>query len=158
MTKTIVRGWIDVGDEGLMTRSGSRAKQKECLQLAYLPERTAACGMRSALRAYLNEQGVDAPAASDLVLAAEEAFINAILHAGDEAVILVSALVDKRQATVEVRDLGHGFDAGSRRDRGRPRRDRAHGRGLFLIHQVMDEVQITSGRGGTTVQMVRRIA
>lgn len=141
-----------------MTRSGSRATQKQSLQLAYLPQRTSAAGMRAALRAYLTERGVGASAVNDLVLAADEAFINAIVHAGEEAVILVSALVDKGEAKVEVRDLGYGFDLGKCCVDGRPRRDRAHGRGLFLIHQMMDEVQITSGRGGTTVQMVRRIA
>ena len=56
------------------------------LSRSYSPRRASAARMRRALRAYLALQGVDARvAAQDVVLATEEAFINALVHGGAEA-------------------------------------------------------------------------
>ena len=149
---------VRVGAQGFMARSGSRSRNEERLQRAYLPQRGSACDMRCALRAYMAERSLDARVVNDVVLAADEAFINALIHAGDEGVILVSAWVEDGEAYVVVRDLGPGFDATALTRDTPPDHDEPHGRGLFLIRAMMDQVQITSGRTGTTVQMVRRIA
>ena len=141
-----------------MARSGSRSRNEERLQCAYLPRRGSARDMRCALRAYLDERSLDTRVVNDVVLAADEAFINALIHAGDEGVILVSAWVEDGEASVVVRDLGRGFDATALTRAALPDQDQPHGRGLFLIRAVMDQVRITSGRTGTTVQMIRRIA
>jgi serine/threonine-protein kinase RsbW len=114
--------------------------------------------MRRDLRAYLLEHSLDQRAVNEVVLAAEEALINAIAYAGDaEGAILVSAWVRRGAASVEVRDVGGGFDVRGIEPGTTPDAERLHGRGLFLIHSVMDEVEITSGARGTTVHMVRRL-
>jgi anti-sigma regulatory factor (Ser/Thr protein kinase) len=144
-----------------MTRSGSRSLNDERLRRAYLPRRRSACQMRKALRAYLGERSLDPCAVNDVVLAADEAFVNAMVHADGregDGVIIVSAWVEDGVASVVVRDIGPGFDAGALTRDAPPGHDEPHGRGLFLIRSVMDKVRITSGRMGTTVRMSRRIA
>jgi len=115
--------------------------------------------MREDLRAYLAEQALDAAAAYEVVLAADEAFINAVIHArGADDVIRVSACVSQNEAAVEVQDGGRGFTYRRPDRRSVPDVRRPNGRGVFLIESMMDEVSVRSGRRGTTVRMVRRLA
>ena len=129
------------------------------LEEIYPPRRAVAAQMRRALRAYLDDQALDADVAYDVVLAADEAFINAITHAGSSHdVIRVSACVSESEASVEVQDGGAGFMFRSSDPRAVPDVRRANGRGVFLIESMMDEVSIKSGRRGTIVRMVKRLA
>ena len=65
--------------------------------------------MRKTLRAYLAQQDVADGIVYQVVLAADEAFTNAVTHAGSDDVIRVSACVSADAALVEVRDAGGGF-------------------------------------------------
>jgi len=115
--------------------------------------------MRTALRAYLAGQALDADVACDVVLAADEAFNNAIIHAGGaDHLIRVTACVSESEASVEVQDGGGGFTLCRSDPRSIPDVRRPDGRGVFLIQSMMDEVSVRSERGGTTVRMVRRLA
>jgi anti-sigma regulatory factor (Ser/Thr protein kinase) len=137
---------------------GGRRRSRRRLTLVCPPQCSSAMLMRRDLRAYLLEHSLDQRAVNEVVLAAEEALINAIAYAGDaEDTILVSAWVRRGAASVEVRDVGRGFDVRGIELDTTPDAERLHGRGLFLIHNVMDEVEITSGVRGTTVHMVRRL-
>ena len=113
--------------------------------------------MRKTLRAYLARQDVAAGVAFQVVLAADEAFANAVTHAGSSDVIRVSACVSEDRALVEVRDAGAGFTPDASAPRSVPDVRRPSGRGVFLIERLMDEVSVESGRDGTTVRMVRRL-
>jgi anti-sigma regulatory factor (Ser/Thr protein kinase) len=127
------------------------------LETAYPPGRASAAQMRQVLRAYLSEQALDANVVYDVVLAADEAFINAVGHADGDDLIRVTACVSESEASVEVRDGGGGFTF--RRSDTPPVPDlrRAGGRGVFLIESLMDEVSVRSGRRGTTVRMARHL-
>jgi anti-sigma regulatory factor (Ser/Thr protein kinase) len=115
--------------------------------------------MRRALRAYLSEQALDANVIYDVVLAADEAFINAVGHAeAAEEPIRVTARVSESEALVEVRDGGAGFTLPRADAAPVPDALRANGRGVFLMESLMDEVSVRSGRRGTVVRMVRRLA
>ena len=113
--------------------------------------------MRQALRAYLSEQALDANLIYDIVLAADEAFINAVGHAeAAEDLIRVTARVSESEASVEVQD-GGGFTFRRSHPPSLPDVRRANGRGVFLMESLMDEVSVRSGRRGTIVQMVRHL-
>jgi anti-sigma regulatory factor (Ser/Thr protein kinase) len=131
----------------------------QLLETAYPPRRASAAQMRQALRAYLSEQAVDAKVISEVVLAADEAFINALGHAelADDP-IRVTARVSKSEASVEIRDGGRGFTFHGSDPPPVPDVRRVDGRGIFLMESLMDEVSVRSGRRGTTVQMVRQLA
>jgi len=142
-----------------MGRSRALRTTGEKLETVYPPRRAWAAQMRKALRAYLAEQALDADVAYDVVLAADEAFINAVSHAdGADDVIRVSACVTESEASVEVQDGGGGFTFRRSDPRSVPDVRRPNGRGVFLIESMMDEVSVRSGRRGTIVRMVRRLA
>lgn len=130
----------------------------DVLRLRLPLTRAAAKRMRSSIAGLLSEHGVPAKAAREVLLAADEAFINAFMHSGD-----VAGLVDVRvevvagHVVVEVRDRGCGFDPGSVDVEAVPDPLATHGRGLFLIHHLMDDVEVRSRtRGaGTRVRMVK---
>ncbi len=95
----------------------------------------------------------------EVVLAADEAFINAVGHAeAADDLIRVTARVSESEASVEIHDDGGGFTF--RRSDPPPVPDvrRVNGRGVFLMESLMDEVSIRSGRRGTAVRMVRHLA
>lgn len=128
------------------------------LETAYPPRRGSAAQMRHALREYLSERALDAAALYDVVLAADEAFINAVGHAGaTDGVIRVTASVSDDEASVEVRDGGQGFTLPPGGSQAVPDVHQASGRGVFLIERLMDEFSVRSGRSGTTVRMVRHL-
>lgn len=136
----------------------SRRTTRERLEAAYPSRGESAAQMRRALREYLSERALDAGVVYDVVLAADEAFINAVSHAeAADDVIRVTACVSDGEAAVEVRDGGGGFKLRSPGPRPFPDVRRASGRGVFLIERLMDEVSVRSGQRGTTVRIVRRI-
>lgn len=136
----------------------SKSAAGERLETAYPPRRTSAAQMRRALRAYLAERALAADVVYDVVLAADEAFINAVGHAEAADLIRVTARVSESEASVEVRDGGGGFKLRRSEPEPVPDVSRANGRGVFLIEHLMDEVSVSTGRRGTVVRMVRHLA
>jgi len=130
----------------------------DVLRLRLPLTRVAAKRMRRSIAGLLSASGVPPKAAREVLLAADEAFINAFMHSGD-----VAGLVDVRvevrtdRVLVEIRDRGCGFDPSSVDVEAVPDPMATHGRGLFLIHHLMDDVEVRSHeRGaGTLVRMVK---
>ena len=87
--------------------------------------------------------------ATDLALAASELATNSVLHADGEGALRVWQ--EDRALVIEVSDRGHLDDrlVGRRR----PARGQLGGRGLWLVNQVSDLVQIRSAPSGTTVRI-----
>ncbi|MFZ1006116.1 MAG: ATP-binding protein [Candidatus Sulfotelmatobacter sp.] len=92
-------------------------------------------------------------------LALQEALANAIIHGAKEdpskVVECLVACDDQRGVLIIVRDPGEGFDP-----QGIPACTMGenlysnHGRGIFLINQLMDEVKFN--KNGTEIHMVKR--
>jgi anti-sigma regulatory factor (Ser/Thr protein kinase) len=125
--------------------------------------RASARQLRVALAEHLAARRVPRGATRDVLLAADEAFVNAFMHGGDvEGTVTVRADVHSNRVSVTICDDGCGFDIDALDVRSRPDPQSAHGRGLFLIHHLMDEVEVRSHaavRGaagpGTLVRMVK---
>ena len=125
--------------------------------------RASARHLRVALAEHLAARRVPRGATRDVLLAADEAFVNAFMHGGDvEGTVTVRADVHSNRVSVTICDDGCGFDVDALDVRSRPDPQSAHGRGLFLIHHLMDEVEVRSHaavRGaagpGTLVRMVK---
>ena len=93
----------------------------------------------------------------DVRLATEEAVRNAIEHGHkyDRTLpIIVTYTVDKNRVEIEVEDKGKGFDVINVPD---PRVGnnimKGGGRGVFLVHKVMDKV--TYNKKGNKVRMIK---
>ncbi len=97
----------------------------------------------------------------EIEIALREALANAIVHGcrGDKDKKVECCVVADQsgELVVIVRDPGAGFDP----RRVPPPTDgdliyRTHGRGVYLINQLMDSVQFNSGPAGTEVRMRKR--
>jgi serine/threonine-protein kinase RsbW len=117
---------------------------------------SSAVELRAALRALLRSHELDESQSEMVVLAAQEAYNNAVVH--PPSVVEVSAQVFEQTVDVEVRDRGPGFEPAAFVALAEPELLEDHGRGLFLMHRLMDQVDIDSGRGGTTVRMSKELS
>ena len=117
------------------------------LRVRAIPESLSA--MRRSLGSWLDGAGADEDEAYDVVVAVGEAAANAVEHAygPTEAEFEVSVEVDGGDVQITVTDQG----------RWRPARGRNRGRGMDLMEQLMDEVRVETGEGGTAVIMRRRL-
>jgi serine/threonine-protein kinase RsbW len=103
--------------------------------------------VRSFLRALMAGPGWACPAErvqSELELVLQEACVNAIRHAGgsrEREAITVAFDLFHNGITIEVRDLGRGFDIDSVPE---PRASRLQegGYGVFIIQEIMDRVEV----------------
>jgi GAF domain-containing protein/anti-sigma regulatory factor (Ser/Thr protein kinase) len=121
----------------------------ERLELTLPAEPGSLAVMRRAFNDWLPGLGLDEAVAYDVLVAVGEGAANAVEHAygPGEAQFLVEARVEGPDLVVAIRDQG----------RWRPARGSHRGRGLTMMRDLMDDVEVQSDGGGTTVRMRRRI-
>lgn len=137
-------------------RASNDVDRSLTLSLPLLP--IAATRLRRELQAHLTRNDVPPRIRADVVSATEEAVINALMYSdAPSGTVEVSALVLDGHIELTVGDDGRGFDRTAVDMEHAPDPLEAHGRGLFLIHALMDEVEILSDDRGTRVRMLRRI-
>lgn len=95
----------------------------------------------------------------DIELALTEALANAVIHGAKEdpakVVECIVACDEERGMLIMVRDPGNGFDPKSIPNCSMGENVfSGHGRGIFLINQLMDEVGFH--KGGTEIHMIKR--
>jgi PAS domain S-box-containing protein len=106
---------------------------------------------RQTLRRWLAEHHADEDETEDVIMACNEACENAIEHGyelGDDLFAVEFAHRDGEVA-ITVRDHGTWREPQETPDRGR---------GLPLMHKLMDSVEVRPRPGGTTVRLCRRLA
>jgi serine/threonine-protein kinase RsbW len=95
---------------------------------------------------------------SNLFVALDEAFVNAVKHGNrndPEKLLRVTAELSAREAIFTVEDEGEGFDVGKIPDPRDPANlFKSSGRGVLLIYNIMDEVEYSER--GTRLKMVKR--
>jgi serine phosphatase RsbU (regulator of sigma subunit)/anti-sigma regulatory factor (Ser/Thr protein kinase) len=126
----------------------ARLEDRVALQVAGDPG--ALTATRETLRRWLLEAGADAIETHDITMACNEACQNAIEHGYDLGADLFDVLLERdgAQVTITVRDRG-GWKSTSSPDRGR---------GLELMRELMDQVDVDGGDGGSTVLLQRTLA
>ena len=92
-------------------------------------------------------------------VALTEALANAVVHGAQaDATKIVECDVacdDKQQILIVVRDPGNGFDPGTIPSPVQGQNIYSdHGRGIYLINQLMDEVKFL--KNGTEIHMIKR--
>jgi len=95
---------------------------------------------------------------SNLFVALDEAFVNAVKHGNrnDTTKLLrITAELSAREAIFTVEDEGEGFDVCEIPDpRDSANLFKSSGRGVLLIYNIMDEVEYSER--GTRLRMVKR--
>jgi anti-sigma regulatory factor (Ser/Thr protein kinase) len=116
--------------------------------------RAALAGARARVARAASAQGLGAERTADLVLAVSEVASNSITHGGGEGTLALWREAD--DLVCEVRDDGHIADPLAGRTRPTP--DQRRGRGLWLVHELCDLVQVRSRPdGGSVVRMRMRL-
>ena len=111
---------------------------------------------------YLHERvsklGLIKPERSNLFIALDEAFVNAVKHGNKndpQKLLRITAELSPKEACFTVEDEGEGFNVGDIPDPCDPANlFRTSGRGVLLIYNIMDEVEYNAQ--GNRVKMVKR--
>jgi anti-sigma regulatory factor (Ser/Thr protein kinase) len=105
--------------------------------------------VRTRVRSHARQAGLPDSRTSDLVLAVSEVAANTVRHARSAGTLTIWH--DAHEIVCEIRDRGVIADplAGQRR----PAADALAGHGLWLVHQLCDQVELNSGTDGTTIRM-----
>jgi serine phosphatase RsbU (regulator of sigma subunit)/anti-sigma regulatory factor (Ser/Thr protein kinase) len=121
---------------------------EERLQLRMPAEPESLAGFRLTLQRWLRENKATEVEAFEITVACGEACTNAIEHAYGprEETFEVEARMQEKDVLISVRDFG----------RWRPPRG-ARGRGLDVMKQLMDSVEVLPGPSGTEVRLRRRL-
>lgn len=97
--------------------------------------------------------------AYELNLVLTEAMANAILHANDgdpEKEVHVEISIVEGRLKIRVYDHGQGFDIRQFAEPGHPLAE--HGRGIYLIHSIMDEVAYRPSDNGHVLEMSKLLS
>lgn len=106
--------------------------------------------LRSAVAAHGDRLGLTEDRLSELLLIAHELASNAIIHGGGRGRLLLWRM--DRTVYCRVRDWGDGFaDQAPYAGWLAPAVGAASGRGLWLVRQLADDVEITTSAAGTSV-------
>ena len=125
------------------------------LRFALAPAPSRLLRARDRIRDYLILHVSDQAIADDVVLAIEEACTNAIRHSGSQEEIEVCLAFEGNDLFATVADRGNGFDIGRFDPAVLPDVMSDHGRGLFLISRLVDEMELHCD-DGLEVRMVKR--
>ena len=106
----------------------------------------------------VEKNGVITSADSNLFIALDEAFVNAVKHGNKfdaTKLVRISAEVSSKEARFTVEDEGDGFNLAEVPDPTNPENlFKTSGRGVLIIHNVMDEVRYNER--GNRVEMVKK--
>lgn len=106
----------------------------------------------------VEKSGVVNPETSNLFVALDEAFVNAVKHGNkfnSEKLVRIIVEVSKEEARFTIEDEGDGFDVNSIPDPTDPENlFKTSGRGVLFIHNIMDEV--TYNERGNRLTMIKK--
>lgn len=106
----------------------------------------------------VEKQGVIDAERSNLFVALDEAFVNAVKHGNKydaEKLVRIIAEVSKKEAKFTIEDEGEGFDVNNIPDPLDPENlFKTSGRGVLFIYNIMDEVKYNAR--GNRLTMVKR--
>jgi anti-sigma regulatory factor (Ser/Thr protein kinase) len=125
----------------------ARLEERVVLEVAGDPGALSAA--RELVRRWLSEAGAGPDEQHDITMACNEACQNAIEHGYDGGADLFDVILERDggQVSVTVRDRG----------RWRTTTSPDRGRGLDLMRELMESVEVDSGESGSTVQLRRSL-
>lgn len=140
--------------KGNIIRKGE--KRKVC-KYTFQPKAESLATVREFIRTTLKSFDSIKPHVPDIVFAAHEACKNAVEHnpESDQPVDVVCEVFED-SVVIQVSDKGKGFDPRSV-PKSMPDPTALAGRGIHLIHSLMDAVETKTGSDGTMVRMKKRI-
>jgi serine phosphatase RsbU (regulator of sigma subunit)/anti-sigma regulatory factor (Ser/Thr protein kinase) len=127
-----------------------------------LPNETSRLSeLRAFVASFLADVRAPVDVSAEIILATSEAAANAVRHGrriDGRSEIRLRLVLEGARVSVTVADDGPGFSAPDLGGFGLPDRFASGGRGLFLMHELMDEVTISPSPEGTIVAMTRSLS
>jgi serine/threonine-protein kinase RsbW len=112
---------------------------------------------RHIVRNAMEQVGVEPDCVYDVELALSEACTNVLLHSGPGDQYVVRLDLEDQIGRIRVVDVGHGFDSARLQTDG-PMPGAERGRGLGLMHALVDRVQFLSRpEAGTIVTLEKAL-
>jgi serine/threonine-protein kinase RsbW len=112
---------------------------------------------RHIVRNAMEQVGVEETCVYDVELALSEACTNVLLHSGPGDQYVVRLDLEDRIGVIRVIDVGHGFDS-ARLQATDALPEAERGRGLGLMHALVDRVQFTTRpEAGTIVTLEKAL-
>ena len=109
--------------------------------------------LRHAVAARAGEAGLTGEHLEDFIVAVNELLTNAVRHGGGTGRVVVWCAEDS--VVCEVSDHGAGLGPRVRADKPAP--DQPGGWGLYLVRELTDTLDITTGPEGTAVRISSRV-
>jgi anti-sigma regulatory factor (Ser/Thr protein kinase) len=106
--------------------------------------------VRTFAAAHAVRAGLPPGRANDLVIAVSELAANTLIHTSGPGTVTIWVTDD--ELICQVQDQGQITDPQAGMVRPAPDA-RGNGRGLWVVHQVCDRVEISTGQAGTTVRV-----
>lgn len=130
--------------------------------LEFVAQNEPACvpKLRGLVRDFLTSLRVDPSTTYDILLATDEAAANAVAHgqsAGGNGSVRLRCSTEGACVVVAIADEGPGFDPSQVAMNELPSWSSPGGRGLYLVQELMDEVEIEPSPNGTLIEMRRRV-
>jgi serine/threonine-protein kinase RsbW len=111
---------------------------------------------RHIVRNAMEQVGVDETCVYDFELALSEACTNVLLHSGPGDQYVVRLDLEDTVGVIRVIDVGHGFDSARlQAEEALPEDER--GRGLGLMHALVDRVDFTSRPEAGTIVTLEKV-
>ena len=121
----------------------------ERVELEVAGDPAALAAARETVRRWLGEAGAGPDELHDITMACNEACQNAIEHAYELGADLFDVILERDGAQVSVTVRDHG--------RWRTTTSPDRGRGLDLMRELMESVEVESGESGSSVQLRRSL-
>ena len=142
-----------------MFRTEGRAHGRKGAEIHWQLHRVQSfLAFRHDLRVFFERHGLSAELSDELTLVTQEACNNACGCCSDGAHFDVSVCRIGPTVVIEVADRGCGFDLSSVQATWPPELLRGDGRGLFLMTQLTDQLEVVPRERGTLVRMFKTVA
>jgi serine/threonine-protein kinase RsbW len=111
---------------------------------------------RHIVRYAMDQVGVEETCIYDVELALSEACTNVLLHSGPGDQFIVRLDLEDRLGVIRVVDAGRGFDS-ARLKSENPAPEAERGRGLGVMHALVDRVDFTSRPEAGTIVTLEKV-
>jgi anti-sigma regulatory factor (Ser/Thr protein kinase) len=111
---------------------------------------------RHIVRNAMEQVGVEETCVYDVELALSEAGTNVLLHSGPGDQYIVRLDLNDHLGVIRVIDVGHGFDSAKLQAEA-PLLEAERGRGLGLMHALVDRVDFTSRPEAGTIVTLEKV-
>ena len=144
-----------------MSGSGQSVENETLVsEFVFTGDLAAMIAVRDRIMDFLHEHCVDEQQEIDIMIALQEGLANAVLHGtrnDPSKVVRCSVDVTPEAITIVIRDPGQGFDTAAATDSTDDGTNLTqHGRGIYLMRSLMDEVSYRHGGSELRLKKLRR--